>query len=259
VIVSSESGNDQPVRSLDLAALTLRAAKEDARRRGAAVGKARAARSRKGRTRRWNSAPVPVGQAVSELVEKKAGWLSVSPLVAALWEEAAPDIARHIAITHFNKATGSLHTRADSTAWATQMRLIASPLASRLNEILRPAGIGPIRHLSVSGPTSEHVVPLPIPGPERPQGESQEPTVFPRAFANPAGLERMAGDPVIAAALARQAQRALHESASRPSTGAADVQARSIGPPDLRDSAYGRALLRARSDKNGPQAPHDGT
>ncbi|MFP1629890.1 DciA family protein [Streptomyces sp. 5K101] len=144
-MVTTLNESDQPARTEDLAAATLRAAKEDARRRGAAASRRRIAPTR-GRWRR-NSSPVLIGKALADLVERKSGWLPVSPVVVSLWEEAVPQIARHVSITHFNETTGALHARADSQAWATQMRLVASRLMSRLNQIFGPAGIGPIRSL----------------------------------------------------------------------------------------------------------------
>ena len=58
-----------------------------------------------------------------------------------------PDLAAHTRPDGF--ADGELAVAADSTAWATQVRLLASALVRRLNSEL---GEGTVRRVKVRGP-----------------------------------------------------------------------------------------------------------
>lgn len=63
------------------------------------------------------------------------------------------DLAQHVRPTGFQQdpeAGGRLVVQADSTAWATQTRLLAATLVRRLNEEL---GEGTVRVVDVVGPT----------------------------------------------------------------------------------------------------------
>ena len=60
-----------------------------------------------------------------------------------------PDLAAHTRPDGF--ADGELVIAADSTAWATQVRLLASMLVRRLNAEL---GEGTVRRVKVRGPTA---------------------------------------------------------------------------------------------------------
>jgi predicted nucleic acid-binding Zn ribbon protein len=64
------------------------------------------------------------------------------------WEEiVGRDLAAHTRPDHF--ADGELAVTADSTAWATQVRLLAPALVARLNTEL---GDGTVRRVKVRGP-----------------------------------------------------------------------------------------------------------
>lgn len=68
--------------------------------------------------------------------------------VFSRWEAiVGGDVARHATPESF--ADGRLSVRADSTAWATQLRLLAADLVRRLNEVL---GDGTVERIEVRGP-----------------------------------------------------------------------------------------------------------
>lgn len=68
--------------------------------------------------------------------------------VFSRWEAiVGADVARHVTPESF--ADGRLSVRADSTAWATQLRLLAADVIRRLNEML---GDGTVERIEVRGP-----------------------------------------------------------------------------------------------------------
>ena len=81
---------------------------------------------------------------------EKSGWesdIAVRSLFARWSELVGPEIAAHCQPTGF--ADGALQVRADSTAWATQLQLLAGSIVKRLNQEL---GHGNVTILDVSGP-----------------------------------------------------------------------------------------------------------
>ncbi|HUC56121.1 MAG TPA: DciA family protein [Streptosporangiaceae bacterium] len=102
-----------------------------------------------GRVRRED--PAPLNAAISALM-REAGWeLSVAAgSVFGRWAQiVGPDLAAHT--TPVGLAEGELVVSADSTAWATQLRLLASQLVRRLNAEL---GDGAVLRVLVRGPGS---------------------------------------------------------------------------------------------------------
>ncbi|MFG3427615.1 DciA family protein [Streptomyces californicus] len=229
---SSASG---PPGEADPAALALRRAREDARARGRARGRIlRQAPKR----RPANGAPVLFRQVLVELSMRTANWPSRGFTIAAVWNERFADIARHVSVTRVDRRT--LFVTADSTAWATQLRLIAPMLLSRLNEALQPTGIGPLHALHVTGPSAEQEVrfhPEPANRPA-PAQHAQEPVVS--GF--PLRMPLSPPDGVVAGAYTRQLHAVRREEAGPPRGG--------IPAP----SAYVRALVRARTAKARPPA-----
>ncbi|MFG2440845.1 DciA family protein [Streptomyces sp. NPDC048508] len=63
-----------------------------------------------------------------------------SPLPAR--DSVAGSLAKHVVSTAFDSGTGTLTVAGTSTAWLTQVRLLAGPLVQRLNEEL---GAGTVR------------------------------------------------------------------------------------------------------------------
>jgi predicted nucleic acid-binding Zn ribbon protein len=67
------------------------------------------------------------------------------------WEViVGPDVAQHAKPVSFDREDGRLAVQTDSTAWATQMRLLAATVVRRLNEEL---GDGTVTVIDVVGPT----------------------------------------------------------------------------------------------------------
>jgi len=100
------------------------------------------------RTRRDD--PQPLSTAIGGLLSDH-GWRQRAAVgsVFGNWEEiVGPDLAAHTRPDGFTD--GELAIAADSTAWATQVRLLASMLVRRLNAEL---GDGTVRRVKVRGPS----------------------------------------------------------------------------------------------------------
>ncbi len=68
--------------------------------------------------------------------------------VFARWEQVVgSDVAAHVRVERY--ADGEVTLRADSTAWATQMRLLAATLVRRFNEEIED---GTVNRVVVLGP-----------------------------------------------------------------------------------------------------------
>jgi predicted nucleic acid-binding Zn ribbon protein len=143
------SSEDAEIDRAALAAEALAKAKADAQARGVRrASPARAAPSA-GRARRDD--PAPLDAAIDGLINE-AGWeLAVATgSVFGRWTQiVGPDLAAHT--TPEALADGELIVVADSTAWATQLRLLAAELVRRLNAEL---GDGSVRRVQVRGPGS---------------------------------------------------------------------------------------------------------
>ena len=95
--------------------------------------------------------PLPLGSAVDRLVGEH-GWrqeLAVHGAVARWNQVVGPEIAAHVRPERYS--AGELTVRADSTAWATQVRLLAPNLVRRLNEEI---GDGTVMRVTVLGPSA---------------------------------------------------------------------------------------------------------
>jgi predicted nucleic acid-binding Zn ribbon protein len=94
--------------------------------------------------------PQPLGTAIGGLLSDQ-GWKQRAAVGAVFGNWAAivgADLAGHTRPDGF--ADGELTIAADSTAWATQVRLLASMLVRRLNAEL---GHGTVRRVKVRGPS----------------------------------------------------------------------------------------------------------
>jgi len=100
-----------------------------------------------GRPRRED--PQPLASAIGGLLDTE-GWQQRAAMgsVFGRWAEiVGQDVAAHTRPDSF--ADGELAVTADSTAWATQVRLLAPVLVRRLNDEL---GDGSVRRVKVRGP-----------------------------------------------------------------------------------------------------------
>ncbi|WP_095757103.1 DUF721 domain-containing protein [Streptomyces xinghaiensis] len=138
---------------VDLARVALRAAKEQARARGAAAQQKKQARRgglRSG-ARADGRDPLPLGAAIDRLITDR-GWEAPAAVggVMGRWPQmVGPDVAQHCAPERYDEEARVLTVRCDSTAWATQLRLLAPQLVARLNGDL---GRGTVRLIKVLGP-----------------------------------------------------------------------------------------------------------
>lgn len=93
--------------------------------------------------------PQPLRNAIDGLLADQ-GWKrsAAAGSVFGRWEQiVGTDVAAHTRPERFSD--GELVVIADSTAWATQVRLLAGPLVRRLNEEI---GNGSVRRVVVRGP-----------------------------------------------------------------------------------------------------------
>ncbi|MFJ2771528.1 DUF721 domain-containing protein [Streptomyces sp. NPDC087300] len=138
---------------VDLARVALRAAKEQARARGDAVQQKKQARRgglRSG-ARADGRDPQPLGSAINRLITER-GWETPAAVggVMGRWPQiVGDDLAKHCVPQRYDEDERVLTVQCDSTAWATQLRLMAPQLVARLNEDL---GHGTVRLIKVLGP-----------------------------------------------------------------------------------------------------------
>ena len=95
--------------------------------------------------------PALVGSAVEKLVSD-SGWdtdLAVHGVFGRWDQIVGQEVAAHCTPESF--ADGRLTVRTDSTAWATQLRLLAPTVVRRLNEEL---GHGTVLRIDVAGPAT---------------------------------------------------------------------------------------------------------
>ncbi|OBH62899.1 DUF721 family protein [Mycobacterium sp. E2479] len=146
---------------LDLVRRTLEEARAAARAQGKDAGRGRAAglapRRVAGARRNWSGPgpdardPQPLGRLARDLA-KKRGWSAqvAEGTVLGNWATVVgQQIADHAAPTALNE--GVLSVAAESTAWATQLRMIQSQL---LAKIATAVGNGVVTSLKITGPAA---------------------------------------------------------------------------------------------------------
>jgi predicted nucleic acid-binding Zn ribbon protein len=147
----------EPLKGSDLAREALRAAQASAKARGRGRPRGSGATSAARRRRRWSGPrpddrdPQPLGRLVSKMATDR-GWTEKlnGGEVFARWSAlVGADVAEHsqpISLTD-----GELTVQADSTAWATQLRLLQRQL---LAKIAAGVGNGVVKRLKVAGPSA---------------------------------------------------------------------------------------------------------
>jgi len=114
------------------------------------TGRLRQARGSQPQTPTGGKDPTPLGAAIRRLLAER-GWEQQAAVGSAIgrWAEiVGPELAAHAKPEGFTD--GELVVIADSTAWATQLRLLAATLVKRLNAEL---GDGTVKRVKVRGPT----------------------------------------------------------------------------------------------------------
>jgi len=154
---------EQPsgLTGIDLVRRTLEEARAAARAQGKDAGRGRglppAPRRVAGQRRSWsgpgpdNRDPQPLGRLARDLA-KKRGWSTqvAEGTVLGNWAAVAgQQIADHATPTALNE--GVLSVSAESTAWATQLRMIQSQL---LAKIAAAVGNGVVTSLRITGPAT---------------------------------------------------------------------------------------------------------
>lgn len=155
--VTPKSDSDPELRGSDLAREALRAAQASAKARGRGRPRGSGASSAGRRRRRW-SGPRPddrdpqlLGRLVSRMAADR-GWTEKlnGGEVFSRWSAlVGPDVAEHsqpVSLTD-----GELTVQADSTAWATQLRLLQRQLIAK---IAAGVGNGVVKRLKVAGPSA---------------------------------------------------------------------------------------------------------
>ncbi|MFF7369856.1 DciA family protein [Streptomyces tricolor] len=90
-------------------------------------------------------------EAITKLFAGVWDILPGTPRPIAEWrKQVGPDLAQHVEALSFDAVTGTLTVRADTVAWAVNMRLLAPAVITRLNEAL---GVDGIRCLKILGPS----------------------------------------------------------------------------------------------------------
>ncbi|MEU7895355.1 DUF721 domain-containing protein [Nonomuraea sp. NPDC049152] len=141
----SDDDNATAARGAALAREKLAQAKADAARRGQLPRR----EPRRRAAARDAADPQLFGKAITDLLAAR-GWERSAAVggVFGRWPEiVGPDLAAHTKPEHFED--GEVVIAADSTAWATQVRLLARTLIRRLNEEL---GEGTVKKVKVRGP-----------------------------------------------------------------------------------------------------------
>jgi len=155
---SSQSGG---LTGVDLVRRTLEEARAAARAQGKEAGRGRAlpppARRVAGQRRSWSGPgpdgrdPQPLGRVARDLA-KKRGWSAHMAEGTVLGEWSAVighQIADHATPTALND--GVLSVAAESTAWATQLRMMQAQILAR---IAGAVGNGVVTSLRITGPTA---------------------------------------------------------------------------------------------------------
>lgn len=148
--IESDSG-DEEVDPLEAAREALNQMRRAARDRGLKPGtRPRRVGNQPGiAPRRDSLEPLPLGAGIEKLIEERAWRVDVQAgAVFSRWAQiVGAEVAEHSAPTSFEEAV--LTVRADSTAWATQLRLLSSTL---LGSIEQQVGHDVVRELRILGP-----------------------------------------------------------------------------------------------------------
>ena len=186
----------QPDPGLDLARIVLRRAKEDARRSSSTGGSASARRQ----VRRGRGPSAPLVQVLVEMFAERGLHHPIAASVLIRWPAVAGPLAQHVHLAGFDEDTATLTLAVPSTAWLTQVNLLADALLKHLNEDLGPGSIRQLRVVKSDAPG----VPRPVVVPEaarvavwRPPALRPDPDI---EAARRAQAQRMPREPVRARA-----------------------------------------------------------
>ena len=144
---------EEPLKGPDLVRAALAQARAAARAKGLQPGTPRTRRARPGQERSGSGAdgrdPVTFGAAIRRLVAER-GWEDTTTAAGVLanWDRlVGPEIADHCRPASL--MDGELVLVAESSAWATQLRLLTRTMTARLTE---QVGAGVVTSIVVRGP-----------------------------------------------------------------------------------------------------------
>lgn len=154
--LSSDSWQPTGLELARAVAKSVAAGSAPTRRRGSGLPDRRGSRRRHDPAAASGAAPDDrdpqlLDATVDRLIAEQ-GWSTDVAVAGALarWDQiVGPDVAAHCKAERF--ADAELTVRADSTAWATQVRMLAPTLVKRLNDDL---GDGTVRRVHVLGPNA---------------------------------------------------------------------------------------------------------
>jgi predicted nucleic acid-binding Zn ribbon protein len=151
-MADDDSAVIRPLSGIDLARAALARSRQEARARGSAVPAKRnkGGRPAVGSARRDAGDPELLGETLSRLLVER-GW-DVPAAVAGVterWAEiAGAELADHCRPERFD--AGVLNLVAESTAWATQVRMLVPRLHQRIDDVI---GGGVVTRIEVRGPS----------------------------------------------------------------------------------------------------------
>lgn len=157
-VPSAGSADEPPLRGADIARRALENARAAAKANGKAVGQGRASTQRRPRrSRTWSGSrpddrdPQALGSLAKSLA-KSRGWSAKvdEGTVLGRWSQVVgEDIAAHTSAVSVRE--GVLSVSAESTAWATQLRLLQSQIIAK---IAASVGHGVVTSLRITGPAA---------------------------------------------------------------------------------------------------------
>ncbi len=163
---AAAAAGGEPLRGVDLARRALEEARAKAAAQGKSVGKGKASpqkpQSRRSSRRRW-SGPGPDGRdpqpfgVVASSVARRRGWNRhvAEGRVLGCWDEVVgPDISEHATPTELKD--GVLHITAESTSWATQLRLMQARIIAEISDAVGDGVVTKLRILGPSAPSWRH-------------------------------------------------------------------------------------------------------
>ncbi len=93
--------------------------------------------------------PTPLSSLVNKMIDEN-GWqgdLAAHRVIGDWGRIVGPEVAQHCEVGNFTD--GQIDVQADSTAWATQLRMLAPRIVAKINDEL---GDGAVIRLNISGP-----------------------------------------------------------------------------------------------------------
>jgi len=152
-VTSNHESEQEPEVDLNAAARAFQRARSSGHSSRSAAGGDSSKPRRRPRTSSGYSGSDPTigGSAVEDLIAER-GWQENTSLagLSERWAEiVGPDVAEHVQIESWSD--GELVLRADSTAWATQVRLLTGTL---LDQVRGAVGPGLVDTVQVKGPTT---------------------------------------------------------------------------------------------------------